>query len=197
VSDLHARERHDAEWGGLVVDLVEEGRVVGLVYEEDGSLFAEFHPDDDGEPWVFEAADLHRALDTAAAMLGIGDGDGDASDLDPVEAIAAEFDPAAVLRGPEDEGFYPLPVVARMLARCTDLGLAMVFLEGAEIRGGEATPVSGHKSDLGEANEGQPWALFMAECNTQARALLERWPRHPGFAIAVEVQDSSGERFVL
>jgi hypothetical protein len=198
VSDLHARERHDADWGGLVVDLVEEDRVVGLVYEEEGSLFAEFHPDDDGEPWVFEAADLQRALDTAAAMLGVDAADGGAGpELDPIESLAAEFDHAAALRGPEDEGFYPLPVVARMLARCADLDLAMVFLEGVEVRGGEATPSSGHKSELGEANDGQPWALFLAECNTQARALLERWPNRPGFAIAVEVQDPSGERFVL
>lgn len=197
MSDLHARERHDPEWGGLVVDLIEEDRVVGLVYEDGGTLFAEFHPDEEGGPWVFEAADLQRALDTAAAMLGVDAEEAGEGGIDPVEAMAAEFDPAAAHRGPEDEGFYPLGVAARMLARCGDLGLAMVYLEGADLRGGELAPLAGHQADLGEANEGQPWALFRAECNTQARALLERWPRRPDFVVAVEVQDASGERFVL
>jgi hypothetical protein len=200
MSDLHARERHDPEWGGPVVDLVEDDRIVGIVYEEDGVVYAELHPDDDGNPWVFDTADLQRVLDTAAAMLGADEdaqGTLDGSGPHPVDILAMEFDALAAHRGPEDEGFYPLPVAARMLARCGDLGLAVVYLEGIQVSGGSTSSVPGHRADLGETNEGQPWALFRAECNTQARSLLERWPRRPEFAVAMEVQDATGERFVL
>ncbi|NIP79259.1 MAG: hypothetical protein GWM90_08630, partial [Gemmatimonadetes bacterium] len=79
----------------------------------------------------------------------------------------------------------------------SQLGLAMVYLEGVELTGEGADPVPGHRADLGETNAGGPFPLFQAECNTQAAALLERWPQRPGFAVALEVQDAEGERFVL
>jgi len=199
MTDLRARERNDPEQDDPAVDLIEEGRVVGIVYPDEGATFAEFYSDDEGQPWAFDTGDLQRALDTAVAILGAGDEDPDpgASGIDPVEALAMEFDPLAAHRGPEDEGFYPPATVSRLLARCADLGLAIVYLEGVDLTREEVTPVAGHRVDLEEANQGQPWSLFQAECNTQARALLEKWPRRPGFAISVEVQDRSGERFVL
>jgi hypothetical protein len=201
MSDLHARERHDPDWGGLVVDLIEEDKVVGIVYDEDGTLFAEFYADPDGEPWVFEAADLQRALDTGAAILapeepgsavGLGE-----EGQHPVDAIAMQFDDAAVHRGPEDEGFYPLPVAGQILGAAAQLGLAVVYLEGVTVRSDGVDPVPGHKAELGETNAGGPFPLFQAECNTQAAALLERWPSRSDFGVAIEVQDGEGERFVL
>ena len=38
MSDLHARERQDPEWGRPVADLIEEDEVVGLAYEDEGEL---------------------------------------------------------------------------------------------------------------------------------------------------------------
>ena len=70
MSELFARDRHDAEWGGVVADLVEDDQVIGIVYSDEGGVYAEFYPDpEDGNPWVFDVADLHRVLDTAAAMV--------------------------------------------------------------------------------------------------------------------------------
>ncbi|MCB2223556.1 MAG: hypothetical protein KQH83_05200 [Actinobacteria bacterium] len=202
MSDLRARDRHDPEWGGTVVDLLEEDRVVGLAYEDDDGLFVEFYPDEDGNAWVFDAADLQRVLDTVRAMLGAEEPSPQAAPAGeegqhPVDALAMQFDHLAAKRGEEDEGFYPLQVAAAILARCADLGLALVYVEGVTIHRDGIDPVPGHKADLGETNEGSPFALFQAECNTQAAALLERWPREPGFAVALEVQDATGERFVL
>ena len=201
MSDLHARERHDPDWGGLVVDLIEEDRVVGIVYQEESGLFAEFFADEDGEAWVFEAADLQRAIDTAAAILAPAEEEPSVAlgeeGQHPVDALAMQFDAQAVRRGPEDEGFYPLPVAAQILAACGMLGLAVVFLEGVTIRGDGVDPLPGHKAEIGKTNEGQPFQLFQAECNTQAAAVMERWPRRPDFAVALEVQDAEGEQFVL
>jgi len=201
MSDLHAKERHDPEWGGSVADLIEEDRVVGIAYYEDGGLFAEFFPDEDGNPWVFEAADLQRALDTAVAMLGPEES-APATALGvegqhPVDVLAMQFDSLAMRRGPEDEGFYPLPVAAGIVAACAQLGLAVVYLEGVTVHAEGVDPVAGHKAELGKTNAGAPFALFQAECNTQAAALLEHWPRQGDFGVSIEVQDSAGEQFVL
>jgi hypothetical protein len=88
-------------------------------------------------------------------------------------------------------------VAAQILAACGMLDLAVVYLEGVTVRSDGVDPVPGHKAEIGTANEGGPFALFQAECNTQAAAILERWPRRSDFAIALEVQDAEGEQFVL
>ena len=201
MSDLHARDRRDPDLDAPVVDLIEEDRIVGVAYADDGAVYVEFYPDDEGNPWAFDTQDLQRTLDTAAAMLGADAeeqvGDPGVTGPHPVDVLALEFDALAARRGPEDEGFYPLPVAAGMLVRCGDLGLALVFLEGVTLHAESVDPLPGHKADLADINQGEPWALFQAECNTQARALLERWPRRPDLAVAIEVQDADGERFVL
>ena len=204
MSDLRAREASPEEWDDQVVELVEDGRVVGIVYVDDNALFAEFAPDADGDAWAFEVADLQTALDTAAAML-LPEGHsllGPSSaptpdDEHPVDVIAEEFDEMAAHRGPEDEGFYPPQVVARLVQRAEVLGLAVVSLEGCKLLAGEVSPVSGMSVDIGEAHEGEPWPMFLAGCSVQAMALLERWGREPGLVISVEVGDDEGERYLL
>lgn len=199
MSDLHARETEpQPDWDGPIAELVEEDHVVGIAYTEDGSVMAEFYPDEDGEPWVFEVADLQRVLDTAAAMLGVGEEPAATSVTgDAVDKLAEEFDAAAVLRGEEDEGFYPVAVAASIANRCENLGLAVAALEGFTNDGNGVIPVPGHRIDVADAHKGEAWLTFQASCNVQARALLERWANRPGLIVAVEVIDQSGERFVL
>jgi hypothetical protein len=206
MSDLHARERHDPEWGRPVADLIEDGEVVGMTYEDGGQVLVEFYPDSDGEPRLYEVVDLQRALDTATAMLGVPSEAGDGPDLGttaavsgehPVDALAAEFDHRAIRRGPEDEGFYPFDAAVAIITRCSDLGLAVVAMEGFTLHSGREERVPGCSSNLGSAYSGEPWAAFLAGCNLQALALLERWPRRVGFAVTFEVQDAAGEVFVL
>ncbi len=200
MSDLRAREAEpQPDWDGPIAELVEEDRVVGIVYTEDGSVMAEFYPDEDAEPWVFEVADLQRVLDTAAAMLGAGEDSASTPSVtgDAVDKLAGEFDAAAVLRGEEDEGFYPPLVAAAITERCETLGLAIANLEGFTNDGSGVLPVPGHRVDVADAHKGEAWLTFQASCNVQARALLERWAHRPGLIVAVEVIDQTGERFVL
>ena len=205
MSDLHAREREDPTWGRSVADLIEDDEVVGMAYEDEGEVLVEFYPDADGEPRLYDVADLQRVLDTVAAIFGSAGGAGeldgavpDAPSAEhPVDALAAEFDRRALRRGPEDEGFYPLDVSAGIVNRCSDLGLAVVSLEGLTLHAGREDRAPGCAANLGAAYRGEPWAAFLAGCNLQALALLERWPRRAGFAVTLEVQDAAGEVFVL
>ncbi|MBI5158184.1 MAG: hypothetical protein HZA58_09285 [Acidimicrobiia bacterium] len=199
MTDLHAREAELPDFDGPVVELIEEGRSVGVAYLEDGAMLVEFHTDEDGAAWAFDVADLQRVLDTAAAMLGVDEpvaaappGGGH-----PVDRLAEEFDAAADFRGEEDEGFYPVPAAAAIVARCESLGLAVVALEGFIRLDRGLEPVAGHQVDLADAHAGEPWLTFQAGCNVQARALLERWSMRSGLIVAMEVADDSGERFVL
>ncbi len=187
------------------MELVEEDRVIGLVYLDGATLFAEFNRDDDGDAWAFEVADLQTALDTAGAML-LPEGTSLLLESDPtakedpehpVDRLAGEFDGLAAHRGDEDEGFYPLDVATRIVGRCESLGLAVVSLEGFKLEGGWASPIPGMSVDTGDAHAGEPWAIFMAGCNVQAMAVLERWAREPRLVIALEVGDSDGDRYVL
>ena len=207
MSDLHARERQDAQWGRPVADLIEEGEVVGMAYDDEGQLLVEFYPDAEGEARLYDVADLQRVLDTVAAMLGAEPAAG-GTDPDllspesspaghPVDALAAEFDQRSLRRGPEDEGFYPPEAAAGIINRCGDLGLAVVAMEGFTLHSGSEERVPGCAADLGSAYRGEPGAAFLAGCNLQAMALLERWPRRVSFALTFEVQDAAGEVFVL
>lgn len=204
MSDLHARERQDPEWERPVADLIEDDEVVGMAYEDEGQLLVEFYPDGDGEPRLYDVADLQRVLDTVGAMLGIEPDLGDTEAAEsageaehPVDVLAAEFDERAARRGPEDEGFYPLDAAAGMIRRCGELGLAVVAVEGFNLRRDGEDAVAGCSADLGSIYRGEPWAAFAANCNLQAMSLLERWPRRPSFAVTLEAQDAAGEVFVL
>jgi len=204
MSDLHAREATSEEWDGPVVELVEDDQVIGIVYVDGEVLFTEFAPDSDGDSWAFEVSDLQTALDTASAMLlpqgtsvlldeAVKEEDGD----HPVDRLATEFDDLATHRGDEDEGFYPLDVAARIMGRCDSLDLAVVSVEGFRHNGESVSAVPGMSVDTGEAHGGEPWPIFLAGCNVQAMALLERWAREPGLILALEVGDADGERYVL
>jgi len=204
MSDLHAREATSGDWDGPVVELVEEDRVVGIVYLDGATLFTEFRLDDEGDAWAFEIADLQTALDTAGAMLLpegtslLVEGPTDKDDAEhPVDRLAGEFDDLAVHRGEEDEGFYPVSVAARIVGRCEALGLAVVSVEGFRLEGESVSAVPGMSVDTGDAHSGEPWPVFLAGCNVQAMAVLERWARQPGLVLALEVGDSDGDRYVL
>jgi hypothetical protein len=200
MSDLTARESSRPGWDGVVVDLVEDGGMVGYAYEDDGVVYVEVLPDEDGDPWAFEVADLQRALDIAVAMLAP-----DMADLpapapgapDPLDVIASEFDSTALRRGPDDEGFYPVEAVVAITRRAADLGIAVASLEGFTMHEEGESGVPGCEADLAEAHRGEPWPTLVAGCAVQAEAVLEKWPRRRDFAVALEVMDNSGERFVL
>jgi len=119
------------------------------------------------------------------------------SDIDPIDHIASEFDAAAAVRGPEDEGFYPLGIARRIVATCEALDLAVTEVEGFERRGGDVMRLTGYAASIGEAHRGEPWALFRAGCNIQAAAILEKWASSGDLLIALEVADRDGEEYVL
>ena len=145
MSDLHARERQDHEWGRPVADLIEDDEVVGMAYEDEGELLVEFYPDAEGEPRLYVVADLQRVLDTVSAMLGAeaetpGRARNPRPTRRPPSTRSTSSPPSSTgglyRRGPEDEGFYPIDAAVGIINRCGDLGLAVVALEGFTLHSG-------------------------------------------------------------
>jgi len=210
MTDLHAREA-ETDDGGVVVELVEEERVVGLVYFDEDATYAEFSADEEGEPWAFDVTDLQRVLDTARAIVDpetpfmmenppfmLGATPPLSHGEHPVDVLASRFDPKASFRGEEDEGFYSPAVAGAIIETCNELDLAVVSLEGMTLDDEGVHSVSGHTADLGDAHAGEAWPTFRAGCNVHAEAVLQRWAgRDERFVVAVEVADRDGERYVL
>ncbi len=204
MTDLHAREVEGDSEEGPLVELVEEDRVVGVVYFDEDATFVEFSPDGDGEPWAFDVEDLQRVLDTARAIVDPGGAfvlEGPLPlerDDHPVDTLATRFDTAATVRGEEDEGFYPPSAVAEIVAACNELDLAVTVLEGMRLEEDGVVAIPGMTADLAEAQDGEAWPVFRAGCNVNAEAVLQRWgTRDDRFVIAVEVADRDGETYVL
>jgi hypothetical protein len=168
MTDLRARETTPPEWDGVVVELVEEERVVGIVYLEEGVVMSEFYPDEDSDPWVFDVTDLQRVLDTAAAMLGVDQPAGETTEADAVDRLAEKFDAAAEYRGEGDEGFYPVPVALAIAAAAEAVGLAMVSLEGFTLSDGEPVAVSGLRADGRDAHSGEACPPSAAPATSRA-----------------------------
>jgi hypothetical protein len=204
MTDLHAREVEGDPEEGPLVELVEEDRVVGVVYFDEDATYVEFNADEDGSAWAFDVEDLQRVLDTARAIV---DPDGTfvlegpaptERNGHPVDVLAERFDTAAAMRGEEDEGFYPPAAVAQIITACNELDLAVIVLEGMTREEDEVVPIPGLTAELGQTQAGEAWPVFRAGCNVGAEAMLERWgPRDDRFVIAVEVADRDGETYVL
>ena len=202
MSDLHARDSERDDWDGPVVELVEDGSIVGQAFVDAGELLVEFYADADGGLPLLAVPDLQRVLDTVTVMLGpdnepLLDEASPTAGQDPIELLAQGFDAEAAHRGPEDEGFFPLSVAARIVGACEQLDLAVTRVEAFDLVGGDVQAIPGHSGDLAKAHAGEPWAVFRAGCNVQAHAVMERWPNRTSLVVAIEITDRSSEEYVL
>ncbi len=206
-------------WDDPVAELWDDDEFVGQVYFDGVDVMTQLYPTPDGEPRVLEVAELMRVLELAARVVTPDDGeelselrtalgtetgrkddardDEGSDDLGAVGVLADAFDDAAAHRGEEDEGFYPRDAVVAMVRRCNDLDLAVVHLEGFDMRDGSVEAARGYMVDIGKAHRGEPWPTFRAGCNIQAEAVLEGWPLRPSFVVAIEIEDRNGEIFVM
>jgi len=194
MGDLRIREATRADWEGPVVEIWEDDDLVAQAWRDDEEILVEVLSDADGDPFLLDVPALIGALDTAARILGVEEA---SDDEDPLDRLAEEFDHLAVHRGEEDEGFYPVQVAVPLIRRSEQLGLAVISVEGVTLVAGEPTPTPGFSLRIADPPAGEPWATFRAGANLQAEAVAERWPRKPGFVVAFEVRDQSGEDFVL
>lgn len=210
---LRIVETDRPEFDEPVVELWREDVFVGMVFWDGEDTIVQIYPDDDGDVHDLEVGDLIRVLDMAVRIVAPPDaydddeeeylqgyvatapeGEWDA-EAPATNAVTAEFDSRVVYRADDGEGFYDRDTALELVARCAELGLAAVELDGFDLQGTQLT----HRPELGvyvDAPAGIDWSTRAAAANGQVRATLESWPAAPSLVAALVIQQADGESFI-
>ena len=201
-----------------VVELWRDGEFVGMVFWDVDVAVLQVYPDADGDVYDLDLGDVFRALGLAEAIVtpeefrvedeGVGgiefsvDGDEAVTDDDGWEdehpatvALVNAFDPLATHRSVDGEGFFSRQVSFDFIARCDELGLAVVEMEGFDLDGAVLKPRP--QLVLGVSLPGMTdWSVFQPAANALAQDRLSDWPTRSTLVVAFVVQQPDGSTFV-
>jgi hypothetical protein len=206
-------ERDDFE--GPVVELWRDDEFIGQVFWDDGVPVVQIYPADDGDVQDLDINDLIRVLETAQAIVDPSDLDEALAGLRMVSAVSiggepatgwedehpatvelvAEFDPKAVHRSDDGEGFFPAAVAEDFIRRCAELDLAVVEMEGFDLAGGTLRARPGLELVI-RPQEFMAWRDFRSFANARALDSLGDWATRDSLVFAFVVQQPDGETFV-
>ena len=214
---LRLQERDHPDFDGPIVEIWRENEFVGYVFWDEDVAVVQVYTDDAGEPFDLDANELVRVIDIAQRIVTPDSLQGDAEleslperlrerGAEPEEAwededyrilqLADEFDDLAVHRDQDGEGFFGREDAEALIARCEQLGLAVVELEGLEWNGRALIP----REDLHLRIDAEPeasWEAFRPQANATAAARLEAWPTSGTLVVSFVVQLPDGETRVL
>jgi len=189
-----------------VVELWREDEFVGMVFWDGSVPVVQIYPVGD-DVHDLELNDLVRVLDTAQRIvdpLAFDEGfvdlsgtGGDWDDEDPsTTTLVTEFDPQAVHRSEDGEGFFPVTVAAAFIRKCEDLGLAVVEMEGFDLVRGRLKGRPGLEL-MARPQEAASFAEFRSQANDTAASTLAKWPSRQSMVIAFVIQQPDGETVVV
>ena len=192
-----------------VVELWREDEFIGMVFWDGSATVVQIYPNSD-DVFDLELNDLVRVLDTAQRIVdpfsfdeveGLvqpGAGDNYWDDEDPsTAALVQEFDPEAVHRSEDGEGFFPVSVAKALIDRSSELGLAVVEMEGFDLISGELKARPGLELMARPPAEVMGFSEFKAQANQTAAITLGNWPQRDSMVIAFVIQQPDGETIVL
>lgn len=106
-----------------------------------------------------------------------------------------EFDPRAVHRTSDGEGFFPRPAAEEFIKRCDELDLAVVEMEGFDLEGAVLVPRP--NLDLVVRVQGPTtWDVFRPAANARALDTLLDWPSRSTLVVAFVFQQPDGDTIV-
>ena len=190
-----------------VVELWRENEFVGMVFWDGSATVVQIYPAGD-DVHDLDLNDLLRTLDTAQRIvdpfafeqvdglieLRTAGWEGE----DPaITALVTEFDPQAVHRSEDGEGFLPVPVAAAFIDRCQELGLAVVEMEGFDLISGELKGRPGLELMIRPPDAAISFQEFCSRANETAAVTLAKWPQRDSMVIAFVVQQADGETIVV
>ena len=192
-----------------VVELWREDEFVGMVFWDGSATVVQIYPNGD-DVYDLELNDLVRVFDTAQRIVdpfAFDEVEGlvqpratDSSweDEDPsIAALVKEFDPKAVHRSEDGEGFFPVSAAKALIERGGELGLAVVEMEGFDLISGSLKARPGLELMIRPPAEVMAFSDFSARANETAAITLGNWPQRDSMVIAFVVQQSDGETIVL
>ncbi len=211
---LRIVETDRPEFDEPVVELWREDEFVGMVFWDGEEPIVQIYPDNDGDVHDIEVGDLLRTLDIAVRIVVPEDQledeegteflagfnastpEGSWDDEDPAtSALTSEFDDRVVVRIEDGEGFFDRATALEIVARCEELGLAVVELDGFDLINGVLKPVP-ELSVAISGPGGLEWGVRRAAANGQVRDALQSWPDRSTLVAALAIQQRDGETFI-
>ena len=204
---LAETERDDFD--GPIVEFWREDDFVGMVFWDGESPILQIYPDGAGEVQDLDVFELQQLLDTAVRMVDPA-GDEDFADLKAAVAEAnagdtdihqatvdllAEFDPQAVFRTDDGEGFFPKNVAEAFVARCEELDLAVVEMEGLDLDGTRLLQRPNLILQV-QPQSMMTWPEFRTFANITAQDTLRVWPERDSLVVAFVFQQPDAETIV-
>ncbi|MEZ5175319.1 MAG: hypothetical protein R2823_03845 [Acidimicrobiia bacterium] len=201
------------DFDGPIVEFWRGDDFVGMVFFDGDEAILQVYPDGDGDVQDLSVAELQILLDTAVRIVdpdavddefrdlrlhaGVVAGDDiDWDDVHPATAeLLAEFDERVALRTDEGEGFFPRDVAASFIARCEELDLAVVEMEGLELTGDAASAIAGLDLEV-VPQPMMSWPQFRSYANATAADTLSGWPDRDSLVVAFVFQQPDEESIV-
>lgn len=188
------------DFDGPVCELWREDSFVGMVFFDGTSPIVQIYPDGNDDVHDLDVAELQVILDMAIRIVDPSALDEDLADLreaaksdewsgeHPATAeLLAEFDPLAIHRTEDGEGFFERAVAFSFIARCEELDLAVVEMEGFDLVDGELRPDPGMELAVTPQSM-MTWSEFRTYANATASARLGEWPTRESLVIAFVFQ---------
>jgi hypothetical protein len=205
---LRLIETERADFEGPVVELWRDDNFVGMVFWDGEAPILQVYPDGD-DVHDLDVAELQAILDIA---LRIVDQDGFDEEMEELREAAAvqtaggdehpatiellaEFDPLAVFRTDDGEGFFPRSTAEAFVAKCEELDLSVVEMEGFDLDGEDLKPLE----ELVLETPVQPmmtWSQFRTFANVSAQDTLRLWPSRERLVVAFVFVQPDGQSIV-
>lgn len=199
-------ERDDFD--GPVVELWRDDSFVGMVFFDGTAPIVQIYPDGDDDVHDLDVAELQSILDLAVGIVDPSAFDEDLAELreaaKPDEWVGehpattellAEFDRRAVHRTEDGEGFFRRTVASSFIARCEELDLAVVEMEGFDLVDGDLRPDPGMELAVTPQSM-MTWSEFRTYANVTAASKLAEWSDRDDLVIAFVFQQPDTEIIV-
>jgi hypothetical protein len=204
--NLIETERDDFQ--GPVVEFWRGDDFIGMAFFDGETPIIQIYPSSDGDVHDLDIHEIQGLLDMAVRMvdpLAFDEGmealreelqaPEDSGEHLATTALLAEFDSQAMHRTDDGEGFFSKEVAGRFIAKCEELDLAVVEMEGMDFVGGRLVPRPG--LDLVITPQSMmSWPEFRTYANATAQDNLRSWTARSSVIFAFVFQQPDAETIV-
>lgn len=199
-------EREDFD--GPVVEFWRGEEFIGMAFFDGEAPIVQIYPSADGDVHDLDIHEIQSLLDMAVRMvdpLAFDEGmealrqelgaSVEGAEHPATATLLAEFDTQAVHRTEDGEGFFSKETAGHFIAKCEELDLAVVEMEGMDFVAGKLVPRPG--LDLVITPQSMmSWPEFRTYANATAQDSLRSWTARSSVIFAFVIQQPDAETIV-
>jgi hypothetical protein len=199
-------DRDDFE--GPVVEFWRADDFIGMAFFDGESPIVQIYPDADGGAQDLDIHEIQGLLDMAVRMvdpLAFDEGmealrqevvgEPASGDHPATTLLLEEFDAQARHRTEDGEGFFSKEVAGQFIAKCEELDLAVVEMEGMDFEAGKLIPRPGLDLIITPQSM-MSWPEFRTYANATAQDSLRSWSTRASVLFAFVIQQPDAETIV-